>query len=72
MAAYVSPAPTLTEDLTLPAGHVSLVLGADFDQVSKPASGSTSSTPTTAVNPADATIGYVTGDPPPGVACPEP
>jgi LCP family protein required for cell wall assembly len=71
VARHLSTTPKLVEDTSLTSGHVRLVLGQDFDGVAaKPAGGAASAqTSTTVADPSAASIGFVTGDPPPGEEC---
>ena len=77
VAGGLSPSPAVVEDRTVVAGHVEVTLGRDFSAVtasSSPTSTSTppaggSAAPTTTIPVSDQEIGFVVGDPPPGVTC---
>jgi LCP family protein required for cell wall assembly len=70
LASRITPTPVLTQVSTLKALHVELDIGSDFTKVSSvsPTSTTTASGPPAADNN-DKPIGYITGDPPPGVKC---
>ncbi len=82
LADGLSPAPELIEDASLTSGRLQLVVGRDFRQVTleaaapttvvttttaAPAGGATATTTTVPVTDQD--VGFVVGDPPPGVRC---
>ena len=78
VAGGLDPSPKVVEDRTVVAGHVEVTLGRDFTGVTATAPSATStSTPaaggseatTTTIPVADQEIGFVVGDPPPGVTC---
>jgi len=81
LADGLAPGPQLVEDATLTSGRLQLVVGRDFDGVTAQAASSTTTTSTTAaassgetgttttVPVTDQDVGFVIGDPPPGVRC---
>ena len=51
VASWLGPAPDLHEDKTLPPSTVRITIGSDFQHVSKPTAGSTSTAPATTARP---------------------
>jgi len=76
LSSQFSQAPTLVVDTSLRSGHVTVIIGTGSLKVN--AATTTTSSPPTSLKPgvtttttpeSDKTVGFVTGDPPPGVRC---